>query len=895
MGNSKTEQQSRHLRRLTREGSGVVTINIRSSRILLFWASTDLLVPIEQGWYFHAASVAGRTSVVDGERRLDAEFDLKDSKVRWQHAKVSRLGQVDLVLDTGRRYVFFLTHHQADRYELLRNHLPWPFQLRSPKAAGEPSVIVFQAWPVELDYHRAEDRNVISPHKQRDTSLISFDSWEHESTAEARTNDGRSVQDMIDMWALRGLIDGGAMVNTQGDFTNWRFWCPHEDSRATPTNPYALTSSPAVNNPFNATWHYVIPEKQYDEQSKAERPWTASALKKAVESGRAVALTVGQVIMLAGDDFEFPYDMENDADRWKNPLNIMRVYWEARGWLETQKKLLNVVPGTYWWDGYQQRYGVVYLVFELLMSSPKALESPDTVDEMDMVGKGEYHAPEMTGSREIPTSTDPSRLRTDEARWLKFAFNWLVVRAGRVDAMVDLLRQASGASKYTEMHYYSQTLSSASKGKGGTLGWLKSVLPWLTHLDLERDLTKAGFTQDEINWFKTNGIDDQLMQIVGSNGNYADLGFKNWTHFSAGGLNFQTFAKFHRQALDLVTRHVNARDAAHPIPARAIFLTAFGCHFFTDAFSASHMRVPRKKLGAFSAKLMHDVDGLVGLWVYTDDPVNAKIWYAFGDTYLHSSKLSPKQLSFASRGLARTNFEYAAAAVGSAFKQLHYQAHSVRQTEPKPPGSSPANPTLQSILDFNGPTAESLSWEPGSQEERKLEDVLAAGPSTSDLPKATRLRNESVAPGDAGPARQTMWEHLRLTTDGRIAFLKSLVPIPLPTAAKSPKGAASSIHAQVNIPPLFHEDGKLNLGKDNPYDIVTGDGLAIRGFTHYAGFSLRVNWGHFGDFSVDAAELRLNYDKYYFMTKFFRDVHGLEDYMDKTLLEVRDKLPKEKA
>ena len=71
--------------------------------------------------------------------------------------------------------------------------------------------------------------------------------------------------------------------------------------------------------------------------------------------------------------------------------------------------------------------------------------------------------------------------------------------------------------------------------------------------------------------------------------------------------------------------------------------------------------------------------------------------------------------------------------------------------------------------------------------------------------------------------------------------------------------------------------------------------MAIRGFTHYAGFSLRVNWKHFGDFSVDAAELRLNYDKYYFMTKFFKDVHGLEDYMDKTLLDVRDKLPKEKA
>ena len=33
--------------------------------------------------------------------------------------------------------------------------------------------------------------------------------------------------------------------------------------------------------------------------------------------------------------------------------------------------------------------------------------------------------------------------------------------------------------------------------------------------------------------------------------------------------------------------------------------------------------------------------------------------------------------------------------------------------------------------------------------------------------------------------------------------------------------------------------------------------------------------------------------KYFYMTKFFRDVHGLEDYIDKSLLEVYDKLPED--
>jgi hypothetical protein len=107
-------------------------------------------------------------------------------------------------------------------------------------------------------------------------------------------------------------------------------------------------------------------------------------------------------------------------------------------------------------------------------------------------------------------------------------------------------------------------------------------------------------------------------------------------------------------------------------------------------------------------------------------------------------------------------------------------------------------------------------------------------------------------------------------------------------------GGPTSSHDAVNIPPLFSPDGKLISGKNNPYDIVISAGSKLRGFTHYAGFSLRVNWGPFGDFQDDDAELRLNYDKYYFMTLFFKDVHGLEFLMDTTLLDVYNKLPQEK-
>ena len=107
-----------------------------------------------------------------------------------------------------------------------------------------------------------------------------------------------------------------------------------------------------------------------------------------------------------------------------------------------------------------------------------------------------------------------------------------------------------------------------------------------------------------------------------------------------------------------------------------------------------------------------------------------------------------------------------------------------------------------------------------------------------------------------------------MSIDDRIGYIKRLVPIPLPPAPRAPPYVAdgpTSIHQAVNIPPLFSYDGKLISGKDNPYDIVTSAGSALRGISHYAGFSLRVNWEPYGDFWDDDAELRLNYDKYYFM------------------------------
>ena len=98
---------------------------------------------------------------------------------------------------------------------------------------------------------------------------------------------------------------------------------------------------------------------------------------------------------------------------------------------------------------------------------------------MESVGRGEqdsYHF-----------DPDPPE-HFENKWWLKEAFDNMVRRARKVDAMVDFLRQASGASRYTEIQFFTQTLETAAQGKGGTLGWMQSRLPWLTHLHPQADL-----------------------------------------------------------------------------------------------------------------------------------------------------------------------------------------------------------------------------------------------------------------------------------------------------------------------------------------------------------------------------------------------------------------------
>jgi hypothetical protein len=882
MGDEKTGAEPRRVQRLTRDGSGVTTVNIRSSRLMVFWASYDALAPVDPGWYIHTASVEGRTSIVDGELRLGAPFDLKDPKVRWEHAKISRLATADLFLDVGRRYVFFITASESTRQDLLRDHLPWPSQLRSPKAKDEPAIIVFEAWSPDLDYHH--ESSEIRTKTQHDYQTFdSFDSWEHESIAEWKTRDGSSVQGMIDLWSIRGLIDGGAMVKTDGDFAKWEFRCPWGDPDATPTNPYNF---PRGSDALDGTWHYVLPEKQRDPQSNADIRWTANALYHAILSGKAVALDIGQVIMLGGDLFGTPEELENPGI-WKDPVGIMQVYWEARAWLDVRKKARAAKPDGYEWDGYQHKYGAAYLALELMLSTKGEKEASSTIIDMIKTGRGdaEGRVDGDVGTTRI-TASPPGddRIGKVQRKILSSAFDILLVRAEKVDAMVEFLKEAGGPSHFSKIHFLSQILTLAAQGKGGTLQWMKSRMPWLAGVNLDSRLTAPPFTAAEISQYKNEGINDQLIQTVVTNGHYMDLALHNKTHFSENGENLKKFKEYHRQALDLVD-HPD-KNAVHPIPAKALLRTAFGCHFFTDAFSASHMRVPRSKLGAWTSKLMHDADGLVGLWVHNSEDT-PKIWYAYGDTYLHAGKLSSKQRQFLPeswKGYPQAdpnlNFEMAAAAVGSAFKQLHYQVYALWQNR-----SPILNPTLKFALISNGPMTV------GVQESRwALEGYGNNASPAADPTTATYLRSETSGPGNAGPPQLTLLNRLGMTSDQRIAFLQTLAPIPLGPSLNAPQSPPEHSYDSVNIPPIFSSDG--NLSDTTTYDIVTGADHAIRPDS-YQGFSLRVNWGPFGDFLDDDDELRLNFDDYFYLNNFFKDVQGLQGLLEPKLLDVYEKLSKE--
>lgn len=139
---------------------------------------------------------------------------------------------------------------------------------------------------------------------------------------------------------------------------------------------------------------------------------------------------------------------------------------------------------------------------------------------------------------------------------------------------------------------------------------------------------------------------------------YLEVLSTNIEHF--GWYNIIEYIKIHTQALQLATRGYllkkQQRDtAADYFLNKALFFNAYADHFLTDAFSAGHVRVPRKQVKSWAKKnlsgvlksfigdslgnIMHDFDGRnrdgrhVGLKVKN---ALGHEWVTHCDNHLHS-------------------------------------------------------------------------------------------------------------------------------------------------------------------------------------------------------------------------------------------------------------------
>ncbi|MGD2064238.1 MAG: hypothetical protein PVF51_11740 [Nitrospirota bacterium] len=815
----------RRLRRLERGGRGVVTINLRTSKVVAFWLSPNLLAPVAKGFYVHAATTPAET-MEDREQPMN----LSDDRVQWQHSVVRDDGRTQLKLERRRRYRFFITADKASAADLRDSHLPWPVYVYRAERRKDATVLAF---PVPVAAPHTHDRDAPDDADgagaARDPSVLGFGATEHESAAgRADRSSIFDVQSMLNHWAEAGLIDGGAMIDTRGPFKQWRFLCPGEAKGATPERPYGKPSR-------HHAWHYVLPHPKHAGNGK---PWTGASLSEAIEKGEAVALTAGQTIMLAGDLFRRPRDMET-ADRRPQPVNVMQKYTQA--WESRRNN----------WRGYEEAFAFVYMVFDVLLFHDAEKEGRHLVDYLRGVSEGQ----------------------TD---WLKR------VPLDKVEAAVDVIQAARGPTRYSEIHFLAQVLGGAGGRGKRTLGWMLDRLPWLAKARPEATLRNGGLDSQEMGLLKSGkGFNGEFIDLVGSYGRYAELALDNAAHFSEKWVNFRTFQRLHEKALRGVADAVSSKDPAErPIPAQSIWRTAFGCHFLTDGFSSGHLRVPRSKFdrhGGLAAKLMHDIDGYYGLLVWDEF---GNTWRGFGDSDLRGWKLDRSQRKVVAKVRQRqitgylddtdTNYHRMRSTVATAFKQLLTEAYSKRETKNRVVRAIPGKPFFEKVLDPVGPFAPV---------------TLGVDPRAS----ARTLEWPYVTPNGEPGAGPTVWDDLQMKVKEKIRYLGKHMP----------RATAVGKDPDRNHPPLFHPDGSIDDSDSYQIIIAAGEDRLTRWarslIPAYQGFVLRLTWHGFEDFWDDNEEIRLPFDQFYFLTVFSQGIRGLEPYTETKLLEVYRKLDKQLA
>lgn len=697
------------------------------------------------------------------------EFDPKtEGAARWEHFKVSADGLIDLVFSEGRTYLFYLTPQTAGKSELLNKHLPWTAHLQQTDDVPPLHRIFFPVQePVVDDHGRDAVQDDVLNTNSALYPLVAFNSDEHLEL-------GQSVQKLITHWALNGLVDGGAIINAGTDESparveDWDILVPSENS----DTPYG--KDPTPGKPF--FWRFILPDSKND---KSEKPWTPDSLKNAVIAGNAATLSIGEIVALAGDYFESLDEMKERSPR--SSINILK--------------------------GFDETKDLAYMTLDVLNFRKP---SKGTLNFMKKVSEDHEAA--------------------------KTQINW-----GKVREIVTVLRKAKGPTRFSEIHTLSQMWRDKHGGEEDgpffSISQMSGRLPWLRKEGLDRKKAPGSLTKDEWEKFYDHGFKEMFFSLVTSNGHYGDLALKNEKHFDPE--NWVEFEAYHKRALELIQKQVtqaSKNGALHPIPAEAIALTAFGCHFLTDAFSSGHMRVPRKQLGlggALAAKVMHDSDGRYGLEVKNGF---GAVWRAFGDGNLdigaagrRSDSLQEGILENIKKDPGEANTDPSAnrtkaiEAVGSAFKQLHYEAQrNLVESQPTTYVVQPGDNLSKIAKRFYGDPDDYMRIFNANRNILSDPDDIDKGQrliipnknsgahgttSLSEMMKILKqnriedrqqLAWDGLAPGFAAEGK-TLRERLSVDIPGKLNYLKKHKPEPLAQGNKFLE----------NHPPLYNDNGSLN-------------------------------------------------------------------------------------
>jgi hypothetical protein len=522
---------------------------------------------------------------------------------------------------------------------------------------------------------------------------------------------GSGIQQMVDSWAKAGLISGGCFVadtDASGEplpFAQWQFYLP---DRAHLTQPYGTQAM------RNAHWHWITPHAHHDENGHT---WTATSLATALRNGRALTLSVGDLIMMSGDLIgEFADYAAASSPSWRaQPVNI------ARGVAQGDPFAFAII---------------------------RRLQFPRTgaaaARDVQMLYRAGHDA--AAAKREVQSSDS----------------TWTAIRH-----MVQFLRKVAGTSGYHQLLVISRLM----RGKRLSIEHIERVAPWVNAADYTQFLTTAGMAGTGFG--RHTDFDSDMLQMIVTNGAYAELAMNNERHFSPS--NWQAFETAHTQALQLIDRQVPITGVTieyAPIPANAIAQLAYGMHFLTDAFAAGHMRTPRRAVGRSGSLLsgvMHDLENDLGLTV--QNGFNQR-WRAFGDSHLDTSSLEQRHLLAGIAYYGRltgkaidTNFmanrDHALAAVGAAMKQLHYQAQK-----------------------YFGDTTNAADFQPILQATRGNDSGLLYDDAVSN-----------ANPGDG--SRRDGW--IAMDIAAKIRYMRKHQPVPLPSGSGWLGGTA-------NHPPLAEVD-----------------------------------------------------------------------------------------